>query len=72
MNKNITVMTVFAALLFTTILSPVSAYAQNTATQMPSATTTPSAPQHLLPRRHRQLQISQLLPQKRNKKRKSQ
>ena len=43
MNKNITVMTVFAALLFTTILSPVSAYAQNTATQMPSATTTPSA-----------------------------
>ena len=42
MNKNITVMTVFAALLFTTILSPVSAYAQNTATQMPSATTTPS------------------------------
>ena len=37
MNKNITVMTVFAALLFTTILSPVSAYAQNTATQMPSA-----------------------------------
>ena len=45
MNKNITVMTVFAALLFTTILSPVSAYAQNTATQMPSATTTPSATQ---------------------------
>ena len=43
MNKNITVMTVFAALLFTTILSPVSAYAQNTATQMPSATITPSA-----------------------------
>ena len=66
MNKNITVMTVFAALLFTTILSPVSAYAQNTATQMPSATTTPSATQTPA------ATISQLLPQKRNKKRKSQ
>lgn len=72
MNKKLTALSVFTALLCTTILSPVSAFAQTAGSEETNIAQLKNQParQHLLPRRHRQLQVNRLLPRKRKQKRK--